>query len=169
MLAPALQWGLFFVRIALATQGNLTITPLYVTLIDFIANHCLVLLLHPGLGGVVPQLDLLSGIDGDAIESMSTQILGNANSLGSYADDADTSILHYAHCNEENAKAFSYVFELISYVEGGGGTGWTPKLTGLHLTDAPRGKGRSMWVSIDGIEQYQMHGEDAINKIGGGK
>ena len=41
-------------------------------------------------------------------------------------------------------------------------------MTGLLLTAAPLGKGQSMWVSPDGIEQFQMHGEDAIKKIGGG-
>ncbi len=114
------------------------------------------------------QCDVVLGIQSDAMDPMITQILGDAASLGSYADDA--SLLHDIQYNEEqNKEAYSSVYKLISDQEGGNtlDPDWKPKKTGLHLTAAPPGKGPSMWVSPDGIEQFQMYGEDAIKRIGG--
>jgi hypothetical protein len=107
---------------------------------------------------VVPHLNLLSGIDGDAMDSMRMQILGGAASC---ADDADTLTLRNDQYNEQqNKEAYSFVYELISKAENGGGRTWKPENTGLHLTPAPPGKGPSLWVSTDGIELYQMYGKD---------
>ena len=70
-----------------------------------------------------------------------------------------------AYCNEDQAiKAYSYVFELIAEQEGkgGGGVGWMPTKTGLHLCLAPPEKGRSRWVSEEGKDEFLKNGEDAI-------
>ena len=119
---------------------------------------------------MVPNIDFLSLFQGDAMDSIMSQVLGDAALLGSYADDAADSLLSTVQFNEEQAKeAYSYVFKFIADQEGGSGPTWKPAMTGLHLTEAPPGKGQSMWVSIDGIEQFQMHGEDALKRVGGYK
>ena len=126
-------------------------------------------IITPGLGGVVPDIDLMAFVQGGLMDSMVSEVLGVASSISSYADDATNSFLGAVQYNEEQAKeAYSYVFKFIADQEGGSGPAWKPAMTGLLLTAAPLGKGQSMWVSPDGIEQFQMHGEDAIKKIGGG-
>lgn len=114
----------------------------------------------------MPQIDLLSHFQGDAMDSMVSDVLGDTSSVGSHLTTASNSVLKAVHYNEDQAKAaYSYVFKFLADQEGGGGAGWKPSMTGLHLTQAPAGKGRSMWVSEEGKEQFRMHGEDAIKKI----
>ena len=111
----------------------------------------------------MPQIDLLSHFQGDAMDTMVSDVLGD---LESYVTNASNSVLKAVQYNEDQAKAaYSYVFKFLADQEGGGGVGWKPSMTGLHLTQAPAGKGRSMWVSEEGKEQFRMHGEDAIKKI----
>ena len=115
----------------------------------------------------MPQVDLLSNFQGDAIDSMVSEVLGDTSTLESHVTNTTTSVLKAVHYNADQAKAaYSYVFKFLADQEGGGGAGWKPSMTGLHLTQAPAGKGRSMWVSEEGREQFRMHGEDAIKKIG---
>jgi hypothetical protein len=114
----------------------------------------------------VPQINLLSHFQGDAIDSMVSDVLGDTSTLGSHVTNATNSVISAVHYNEDQAKAaYSYVYKFLADQEGGGGAGWKPSMTGLHLTPAPAGKGRSMWVSAEGKEQFLMHGEDAIKKI----
>lgn len=114
----------------------------------------------------MPQIDLLSYFQGDAMDSMVSDVLGDTSSLGSHVINASNSVLKAVQYNADQAKAaYSYVFKFLADQEGGGGAGWKPSMTGLHLTQAPAGKGRSMWVSEQGKEQFRMHGEDAIKKI----
>ena len=70
--------------------------------------------------------------------------------------------------DSEARGAYSAVFERILTAEGGsnGNGSWKPKYTGLHLVDAPKGKGGSRWVSAAGIEEFQKLGSDAIKNIG---
>ena len=69
---------------------------------------------------------------------------------------------------DEARVAYSAVFERILTAEGGshGDQSWKPKYTGLHLVDAPKGKGGSRWVSAAGIEEFKKYGNDAIKNIG---
>ena len=114
----------------------------------------------------MPQIDSLSHFQGDAMDSMVSEIFGYTSSLGSHVTNASKSVLSALHYNEDQANAaYSCVFEFLADQEGGGGAGWKPSMTGLHLTQAPAGKGRSVWVSKEGKEQFRMHGEDAIKKI----
>lgn len=114
----------------------------------------------------MPSVDLLSFARSDVIESMMSQVLGDT-SLGSYVDDAGKLLEDAVKYNEEQSKnAYSAVFEILRDQEGGGHQNWIPKMTGLHRTMAPPGKGPCMWVSLAGMEQFQMLGKDAIKKIG---
>ena len=61
--------------------------------------------------------------------------------------------------------AFSYVFNYIAKQEKGSGAFWRPTLTGLILTAAPIGKGGSMWVSEEGMEDFLLRGKDAVKEI----
>ena len=145
-------------KIILATQGAFLIRYTqnmeYCTIYEILlciwitdGHNCLLL----GLGGVLPSIDL-SCFHGDVMDSMMSEVLGAASSAGSYASDAASSFLDTVHYNEEQAKtAYSFVFKFICDIEGGGGSNWKPLMTGLTLTEAPEGKVRSMWVSIEGM------------------
>ena len=119
-----------------------------------------------GLGGVVPPLDMLFGMEGDELDSMISQVLDDAGAVSTHVDKASEKFLTAVKYNEEQAKdAYSHVYKFIAGQEGGFGSHWKPKLTGLHLVSAPPGKGRSTWVSQEGMEAFQMHGEGALMKI----
>ena len=116
----------------------------------------------------MPQIDLLSSFQGNVMDSMFNQVFGDNYSLSSHAADAATLVLDTIQYNEDQAKAaYSYVFEFLADQEGHkvAPPGWKPQMTGLHLTPAPVGKGRSMWVSKEGRGRFEMYGEDAIKKI----
>jgi hypothetical protein len=114
----------------------------------------------------VPTLDVLGNVQGDVLESMIKQVMDNGTAVSNSLGTVSNRILDAINFNEEQAKnAYSHVFKFISELEGGSGVTWKPQLTGLHLTPAPMGMGRSMWVSEEGVEQFQMHGEKAIKKV----
>ena len=99
---------------------------------------------------------------------MVREVIGDTSSLGTHVTNATNTVLSTVHYNEDQVKAaYSYVFKFLADQEGGsgGGVGWKPSMTGLPLCQAPPGKGRSMWVSEEGKEQFRMYGEGAINKL----
>lgn len=162
MLAPALQWGLFAMKVILATQGTtlITVKTLHLKRLLILSStiNCL------GLGGVVPQIDLLSSFSSETIDSMTNQILTEGPSL---VTNAANSLQDHVRYNDEQAKAaYSAIYKFISDQEGGGGPNWIPSMTGLYRTTAPLGKGRSMWISPAGKAQFEMYGEDAVKRIG---
>jgi hypothetical protein len=114
----------------------------------------------------VPPLDMLGNIQRDVLESMIQQVIDNSHAASNSVHTVSNSVLDAISFNEEQSKdAYSHVFKFISDQEGGSGVTWKPRLTGLHLTPAPLGMGRSMWVSEEGVERFQMHGERAIKKM----
>ena len=121
-----------------------------------------------GLGGVVPNLDFLTSVDTSMLESMHAQMSVAAVQVSQYGDSAAAtaaSALQVVQDNEEQAKnAFSLVYAFIRNAEKGG-QDWKPRLTGLVLTPAPIGKGRSAWVSPAGAPKFLEEGCDAIRKI----
>lgn len=119
-----------------------------------------------GLGSVVPPLDLLFGMEGEGLDTMISQVLDDAGAVSPHVNQASGKFLAAVQYNEEQAKdAYSHVYKFIADQEGGFGSHWKPKLTGLHLVSAPPGKGRSTWVSQEGMQAFQMHGEGALKKI----
>lgn len=114
----------------------------------------------------MPPLDLLFGMPSDELDSLIGQVLSDAGAVVSHIDDASEKCLAAVQFNEDQAKdAYSHVYKIIASHEGGFASHWKPKYTGLHLIPAPPGKGRSMWVSEEGREIFQMHGESALKKI----
>ena len=79
----------------------------------------------------------------------------------------DTAINPVYYSEDRVLEAYSHIFKFLAEQEGegGGGVGWKPSKTGLHLCMAPPGKGRSMWVSEEGKEDFLGDGEDAIKKL----
>jgi hypothetical protein len=98
------------------------------------------------------------------LDSMTSQLASFDHSTTTEAatnmlyDDPDKSL-------EFCTNAFSYVFNFISKQEKGSGPNWKPTMTGLILTAAPPGKGSSMWVSEEGMEEFLLHGKDAVKEI----
>ena len=102
------------------------------------------------------------------LDTMAAQMNSAASQVSEYADKAATAAgtaLDAVQHNEEQAKnAFSHVYAFIKDAEKGG-PNWKPTLTGLVLTPAPPGKGRSAWVSPAGAPRFLEEGCDAIRKI----
>ena len=116
-----------------------------------------------GLGGVVPQYDFLDDVNSDMLDSMTSEMAhadykNVAESCDKIAAQADAAV---EHCQT----AFSYVFNFIAKQEKGSGPSWRPTMTGLILTAAPIGKGVSMWVSEEGMEDFLLKGKDAVKEI----
>ena len=102
------------------------------------------------------------------MDIMVSEVLEVRSSLGSLIASTTNSALSAVCYNEDQARvAYSYIYNFLADQEGGGGAGSKPSMTGLRLTPAPVGKGRSMWVFEEGREQFRMHGEDVIEKISG--
>lgn len=115
---------------------------------------------------MIPNIDLLSHFQGGVIDAMMRDVFEAASTHTSLVNDTAESLIGILKYNEEQTKAaYSHIFKFLSDQEGETGPGWMPSMTGLHLTLAPPGKGRSMWVSAEGKLQFQMHGEGAIMKI----
>ena len=164
-LAPALQWGLFFLKVALATQG---------------------------LGGVVPniptewlqQLDALPGANQrDKLQSVISQISEDGVVAGALAvatdggdvtsslDQATSSFVDWETTDKEHAKhAFAMVFKFIAeaegYPNGVSDRDWKPQHTGLHLTSSPiGGRSSSLWVSRpEGVRLFEEKGWAALKR-----
>lgn len=89
----------------------------------------------------MPQIDVLSHFQGDALDAMVSEVLGDTSSLGSHVTSATNTVLSAVHYNEDQAKAaYSYVYKFLADQEGGGGAGWKPSMTGLHLTSPLQGR-----------------------------
>ena len=97
---------------------------------------------------------------------MITQVIDDGSALSNRIDMVSDRILDSITFNEEQSKnAYSHVFKLMADQENGGGVNWKPTMTGLHLTQAPKGMGRSMWVSEEGKKLFGLHGEKALKKM----
>lgn len=115
----------------------------------------------------MPPIDLLFGMEGDGLDTLISQVLDDARETLPHVVDASKKVLLASvEFNEDQAKdAYSHVYKFLVNQEGGYGAHWKPQHTGLHLVSAPPGKGRSTWVSEEGMEMFQTHGEGAIKKI----
>ena len=122
----------------------------------------------------MPNIDMIN-VNCAILDSMTLQLSGMTGAPGTPGDTntcaenavcAASNALAHVEYNEEQARAAYYhVYRFIQEQENGG-TGWKPQHTELVLTDAPPGKGRSMWVSPEGRGRFLEQGKDAIKKIG---
>ena len=112
---------------------------------------------------------MLAHVDSSVLDSMTQQLAGlavAADCIVESASSAASDAIARVDFNEEQAKAaYSHVYKFIQEQEKGG-AGWKPRHTGLTLTEAPPGKGRSMWVSPEGMPRFLEEGKDAIKQIG---
>ena len=100
---------------------------------------------------------------------MSAQFSGVAGFANQHADkmsERGTDCLDSVKETEEQATAaYSHVYKFLQLAEKGG-MHWKPEKTGLILTEAPAGKGRSMWVSPQAVPTFLSEGSGCIKKVG---
>jgi hypothetical protein len=117
----------------------------------------------------VPNVEMLAIINCAMLDTMTLQLAnmpGTGSTCAENAASAASDALAHVEFNEEQAKAaYFHVYKFIQEQErGGAGAGWKPQHTGLVLTEAPPGKGRSVWVSPAGMGRFMEEGKDAIKK-----
>ena len=144
-LAPALQWGVIFLKVALASQG---------------------------LGGILPiPLDWLPSQL--AIGTDLTQLRSIVNDIDQ-STNLDKDVKKYVEWEQQEAtndavkqNAMARVFKFIAEAEGNAddilNPAWIPQHTGLILTTA-KTTGASLWVSKEGQKAFEMRGWDAVQK-----
>ena len=146
-LAPALQWGVIFLKVALASQG---------------------------LGGILPiPIDWLPGQL--AIGTDLTQLRSVVDDMDrTTTTDLDKNVKKYVEWEQKEAKhdaikqnALARVFKFIAEAEGNAddilNPAWIPQHTGLILTTA-KTTGASLWVSKEGQQAFEERGWDAVQK-----
>ena len=180
-LAPALQWGLFFLKVALATQGLGVMVP------DIPTEWLQQLNALPGANQRDKLLSVISQLTDD-VQSLQMDGVGVVDTLAPLAplaamsmdgdaatnalDQATTSYVDWEETDEEHAKsAFAQIFKFIAeaegYPNGVSDRDWKPKHTGLHLTSPPidvkGGRSSSSWVSRpEGVALFEKNGWDAL-------
>ena len=140
----------------------------------FILNFFLCLLLISMVGFQIADFsfvedDYVTSIEENLfprLEDSISSVLNNKCDVAAYHSNKFDSTRMFT--DNEACVAYSAVFERILTAEGGsnGNGSWKPKYTGLHLVDAPKGKGGSRWVSAAGVEEFKKLGSDAIKNIG---
>ena len=142
-LAPALQWGVIFLKVALATQGLGGILPIP---IDWLPGHLAVGTDLTHLRSVVHHMTT----DGD-------------KDVKKYVEWEQ----HVATNDAIKQNALARVFKFIAEAEGNAddilNLAWIPQHTGLILTTA-KTTGASLWVSKEGQEAFEQRGWDAVQK-----
>ena len=144
-LAPALQWGVIFLKIALASQG---------------------------LGGILPiPIDWLPGQL--AIGTELTHLRSVVDDM-EVSTDVDKGVKKVVEWEQKEAKhdaiqqnALARVYKFIAEAEGNAddilNPAWFPQHTGLILTTA-KTTGASLWVSKEGQKAFEERGWDAVQK-----
>ena len=142
-LAPALQWGVIFLKVALASQGLGGILPIP---IDWL----------PGQLAVGTDLTHLRSV----VRDMTTE---GDKDVKKYVEWEQ----HVATNDAIKQNALARVFKFIAEAEGNAddilNLAWIPQHTGLILTTA-KTTGASLWVSKEGQEAFEQRGWDAVQK-----
>ena len=163
-LAPALQWGLFFLKVALATQGLGGVVPNIPT--EWLQQ----LNALPGANQLVKLESVIRQITDDGVVADALAVTTDGGDATDSLDQATSSYVDWESADEERAKsAFAQVFKFIAeaegYANGVSDRDWKPQYTGLHLTSPPVGGGRSssLWVSRpEGVRLFEKKGWDAL-------
>jgi hypothetical protein len=165
-LAPALQWGVFFLKLALATQGLGAMVPsLPADLSNWSAG-----------GGMMPLGDVVSQLSADLAAAQSTVgtvggvakdlfLIDDQDSVVDQLDQMSSSFNEWEAAADERAKkAFAQVFQFVAVAEGAADYAsnrtWRPAHTGLVLTRPS--VGASAWVSVKGQKAFQERGWAAV-------
>ena len=142
-LTPALQWGVIFLKVALATQGLGGILPIP---IDWL----------PGQLSVGSDLAPLRSV----LHDMTTDLDKDVKKVVEWEQ-------HEASNDAIKQNALARVFKFIAEAEGNAddilNPTWFPQHTGLFLTTA-KTTGASLWVSKEGQKSFEVKGWDAVQK-----
>ena len=113
-------------------------------------------------------MDFLTDIDTSVLDSMTAQFSSVATTVSTVADKAaekgKACLESVKETQDQAATAYSHVYKFLQQAENGGAQ-WKPERTGLILTEAPPGKGRSMWVSPQAVAKFQAEGSAALKKV----
>ena len=146
-MAPALKYGITFLKVALATEG-------LGGLVDLSK-------LTPGgvgaLSKMMDQMNLLPGVEAAAGDAPMDYLSSQVDDLVKYTE---------APPDEDAKQAFELVFRFLAHAELDGQEpfpGWKPQLTGLTLV-APSQGGRSLWVSREGEAEFRRNGVSALHR-----
>ena len=149
-LAPALRWGVIFLKVALATQG---------------------------LGGLLPiPIDWLPSqltIANDDMNQLRTMVNNLSTGLDVQDDavEGGVGVVKWEEDAEENdaikqnalVRVFKFIAEAEGHTDDIHNPAWIPQHTGLFLTTA-KTTGASLWVSKEGQKAFEERGWDAVKK-----
>ena len=162
-MAPALQWGLFFLKVALATQGLGGVVP------DIPMEWLQVLNTLPGADQRDKLQSVIDQITNDGVVTDSLTVATDGGDVTDSLDQATSSFADWESSDEDRAKsAFAQVFKFLAeaegYPNGVSDRDWKPQYTGLHLISPPvGGRSASMWVSRpEGVRLFEKKGWDAL-------
>jgi hypothetical protein len=164
-LAPALQWGVFFLKVALATQGLGAVVPnLPPELLNWAGGVGSAAM---PLADVVNQLSIDLGALQSTTEGQAARdfLSDNQDSAVAQLDEVSSSFGEWEAAADAQAKnAFARVFRFIAEAEGAADfvsdRSWRPMHTGLVPTRPT--VGASAWVSARGQHTFQERGWAAI-------
>jgi len=140
MLAPVLKFGLFFLKVALTTQGLGGIVPEDMN----------------GVSGLLPGGEedyynlVVQEIGQDMVESQLEDSLHGASDQQQELDDSHPAV--------------AFVYSLVKKAELGDAAAsadWSPRNTGLHLVSPKEGRGLSKWMSDEGEAIFQQRVDEA--------
>jgi hypothetical protein len=146
---PALSWGVFFLRVALSTQGMGSVVPPIEGLLD----------------SYVSQSAYLDAVIGELQQGEDDALNGVANKLQSASEKRGPAVKH-AYTEEQTKQAYIAIFELLKKAEGGKSNAEDWK-TGLVLVKPNAGLGKSAWVSKKGKDDFQTKGTAAFMSMAG--
>ena len=140
-LAPALQWGVIFLKVALASQG---------------------------LGGILPiPTDWIPGGSGNLDMRMNVMMMGMMMGVGTQVKKFVEWEQDEAKYSTSKQNAMARVIKFVAEAEGNAADilnpAWIPQHTGLILTTA-KTTGASLWVSKEGQQAFEERGWDAVQK-----
>ena len=136
-LTPALQWGMIFLKVALASQG---------------------------LGGILPiPTDWLScgAEDLGVMTDLMMKSLGN--DVKKFVEWEHKEAKHSAVKQNALARVYKFIAEAEGNADDILNPAWIPRHTGLILTTA-KTTGASLWVSKEGQQEFEERGWDVVQK-----
>ena len=138
-LAPALQWGVIFLKVALASQG---------------------------LGGILPiPTDWLPNQSTDDLSALTDLMMeGIGKDVKQYVEWEQKATKHDAVKQNALARVYKFIAEAEGNADDILNPAWIPQHTGLILTTA-KTTGASLWVSKEGQQAFEERGWDAVHKI----
>ena len=173
-LAPALKWGVIFLKVALASQGLGGILPIP---IDWLPRQLAISGDMSQLSSMVSNMTVGLDITTDDTDEAGDEKDGDKSDEKDKEEDEDKNkervlgIVEWEEKEEENdaikQNAMARVLKFIAEAEGHAddvlNPVWTPQHTGLILTTA-KTTGASLWVSKEGQKAFAENGWDAVHK-----